>query len=120
LVDVNAGIFPLPALARPIEVWSFVQVYTVPGTVPETAIELTVPLLQSVTSATGLITGVGFTVMVNVEGVPAQVFPAFEIDGVIVIVAVTGEALVFSGVNDGIFPDPLAGKPMAGVSFTQL
>jgi len=40
--------------------------------------------------------------------------------GVTVIVAVTAEVLVFIAVNDGIFPAPLAAKPMEVVLLVQL
>jgi len=36
------------------------------------------------------------------------------------IVAITGSPLLFKAVNEGIFPVPLAARPIAGVLFTQL
>jgi hypothetical protein len=39
--------------------------------------------------------------------------------GVTVIVAVTGAEVVLSAVKE-IFPDPLAGKPIAGLELVQL
>ena len=38
-------------------------------------------------------------------------------DGVTVIVAVTGFAVLFVPVNDGVFPIPLAASPIEGVEF---
>jgi hypothetical protein len=56
--------------------------------------------------------GVGFTVMVNAEEVPPQLFTPLEKVGVTVMVAVTGETPLFTAVNEGIFPVPLAGSPI--------
>ena len=60
--------------------------------------------------------GVGLTVMVNVWAAPGQ--PAA--DGVTVIVAVTGVLVKLMAVNAGIFPLPLAAKPIAVLLFVQL
>ena len=54
--------------------------------------------------------------MVNVVGVPGQE-PA---TGVTVMVAVTGVEPVLVAVNAGMFPEPLATKPMEGVLLVQL
>ena len=58
---------------------------------------------------------IGFTVMVNVNGVPVHPIA----DGVTVIVATTGTAVRFVAVNDGMFPVPLAASPIDGVLFVQ-
>lgn len=58
----------------------------------------------------------GFTVIVNVMGVPGQE-PA---TGVTVRVAVTGALPVFVAVNEPIFPEPEPAKPMDGVLLVQL
>ena len=55
--------------------------------------------------------GVGLTVIVNVCWAPAQ--PSNE--GVTVIVAVTGAVPLLVAVNDGMFPEPLAARPIDGV-----
>ena len=60
-----------------------------------------------------VIVGVGFTVIVNVSGVPEQV----TLFGVTVIVAMIGDAVVFVGVNAAMFPFPVAAKPIAELSF---
>jgi len=60
---------------------------------------------------------VGFTVIVNIMGVPLQ-FVLFN--GVTVIVAVMGFWVLFMAVNTGMLPVPLAANPMPGVSLTQL
>ena len=54
--------------------------------------------------------------MVNICGNPAQ--PAA--DGVTVIIAVTGALVVLTAVKAGIFPLPLAAKPIAGLLFVQV
>lgn len=58
---------------------------------------------------------VGFTVMVQVMGVPEQLLKV----GVTVIVAVIGTAPVFVAVNPEIFPVPLAANPIAVFEFDQ-
>ena len=60
--------------------------------------------------------GLGFTVIVKVTGVPLHPFA----DGVTVIVEVTGLVPVFVAVNTGIFPEPLAPRPMVVLLFVQL
>ena len=60
---------------------------------------------------------IGFTVIVNVMGNPVQ---PDGVVGVTVIVAVVALVSVLLVVNDGIFPVPLAAKPMDGLLFTQL
>jgi hypothetical protein len=55
-------------------------------------------------------------VIVYVEGVPAQPFA----EGVMVIVAVIAAVPVFVAVNEGIFPEPLAARPIAGLLFVQV
>lgn len=61
-------------------------------------------------------TGVGFTVIVAVIGVPAQLLA----NGVMVIVAVTGVDPVLIAVNDGMFPAPEAANPIEVLLFVQL
>ncbi|MBK7556992.1 MAG: hypothetical protein IPI54_01145 [Chitinophagaceae bacterium] len=60
--------------------------------------------------------GVGFTVMVNVSGIPGQP----DADGVTVIDAVTCVLPVLIAVKEGIFPLPFAASPIDGLLFTQL
>ena len=62
----------------------------------------------------------GFTVIVNVIGVPVQVTPPLVYDGVTVIVATTGVVPVFTAVNDAMLPVPLAARPIDVVLFVQL
>ena len=60
--------------------------------------------------------GVGFTVIVNVCGVPVH----GPNTGVTVIVAVMGSAVALVAVNDAILPLPLAAKPMDVLLLVQL
>lgn len=119
----NDGMLPEPLAAKPMLVLLFVQLNTVPATAPVKAIACVGAPLQTV-CAVGVAdtVGVGFTVMVNVMGVPIHV--VFEgpcdTDGVTVMVAVTGALPVFTAVNEGILPEPLAASPMLGVLFVQL
>ena len=62
----------------------------------------------------------GFTVIVNVIGVPVQLTPPLVNVGVTVMVANTCPVVGFSAVNGAIFPVPAAARPMAGLEFVQL
>jgi hypothetical protein len=63
---------------------------------------------------TGLTVACGYTVIVNDRGVPIHPFA----EGVTVMVATTVTVPVLVAVKDGIFPDPLAARPMVGVLLT--
>jgi len=67
-----------------------------------------------------LTVGMGFTVMVNEEGVPVQVTAPLVNCGVSVMVAVMGALVVLVVTKAAILPVPLAPSPMSGLSFTQL
>ena len=69
--------------------------------------------------ACGFIVGYGFTVIVNVIGVPVQVVPALVYDGVTVIVPVIGAVVGFNAVKE-IFPVPLAPSPIVVFELVQL
>ena len=86
-----------------------------PATVPLNVMAVVVAPLQYVAFATGLTVGVGFTVMVKVIAGPTHPFAV----GVTVMVATTGAVPVLVAVNDGMFPAPLAAKPIEGVLLTQ-
>jgi hypothetical protein len=78
---------------------------------------LVTPLLQrKLALFVTKILGLGFTVIVNVCGVPGQEFPV----GVTVIVAVTGVVPALVAVNAAIFPEPLAANPIEGSLFVQV
>jgi hypothetical protein len=83
--------------------------------VRDTAV-LDVPEQMAWLPAENATTGAGFTVMVNVFGMPLQPFAA----GVTVIVALIGAVPLFTAVNAGISPVPDAARPMEGVLFVQL
>ena len=72
--------------------------------------------LHFVWSAGLLTVGVGLTVMVKDTGVPGQPL----IVGVTSIVALIVAIVEFVAVNEAMFPVPLAGKPIAVLSFVQL
>jgi hypothetical protein len=81
-----------------------------------TAVE---PLLQTTRSGGRFTCPEGFTVIVNVCGVPVQfTVPAVKV-GVTVRLATTGIFPVLTAENNGIFPVPEAARPMAGWSFVQ-
>ena len=60
--------------------------------------------------------GDGFTVIVKVLDGPGQP----PVDGVTVMLAVIETVLVLTGIIEGILPVPLAGNPIAVLSFVQL
>jgi hypothetical protein len=109
-VAVKTGMSPVPAEGRPMVALSLVQVKLVPGpTGLETAVNDAVTLLQKVWFAMGLTVGVGFTVIEYVNGVPMQALAV----GVIVMAAFIGEIPLLVAVNAGMFPVPVAARPMA-------
>ena len=67
--------------------------------------------------ATVFTVAIGFTVIVNVIGVPVQPLP---VDGVTVIVAVVAFVKLLAVVKVGILPVPAAANPIAGLLFVQL
>ena len=75
--------------------------------------------LQITWSSTVFTWPTGFTVMVNVRGVPVQVTPALVKLGVTVTVPLIGAFVVLVGVKLKL-PVPLAGKPIAVLVFVQL
>ena len=117
---MKLGILPVPLAANPIDGALLVHVNVnapvgpVVGLVKLIA-AVGVPL-QTIWLATGFTTGLGFTVMVNVIGVPVQP-PAL---GVTVMVATNGPLVVFVVTNGRISPVPDAARPIAVLSFVQL
>ena len=120
LTAVKLAILPVPLAASPMDGALLVQlnesapVGPVVGLVKLTA-AVGVPL-QTVWLATGFTIGVGFTVMVNVIGVPVQV----PILGVTVMVATSGPFVVLVVTKGRISPVPDAARPMAVLLFVQL
>ena len=119
-IAMKLGILPVPLAANPIDGALLVHVNVnapvgpVVGLVKLIA-AVGVPL-QTIWLATGFTTGLGFTVMVNVIGVPVQP-PAL---GVTVMVATNGPLVVFVVTNGRISPVPDAARPIAVLSFVQL
>jgi hypothetical protein len=94
--------------------------YTVPATAPEKLTAAVDELTQTAWLLTLFTVGVGFTVMVNVVGVPLQVVPPLVYVGVTVTVAVIAVEPPFVAVKDVILPAPLAASPIAVLLFVQL
>lgn len=63
--------------------------------------------------------GVGFTVMVEFELLPAHVTPALVKDGMTPMVAVSGVDPGFVAGNGAMFPDPELPKPIDVLEFVQ-
>lgn len=76
LVAVKLAILPVPLAARPIVVLLLVQLYTVPATAPVKFTAAVADPLHNTCGNTAFTVGIGFTVIVNVVGVPVQVPPA--------------------------------------------
>ena len=91
----------------------------VPLTAPVKLIADMAVFLQTVWSAMVLTVGIGLTLMINDLEEEAQTGPPGKV-GVTVIVAINGLVPVFVAVKEGIFPVPLAARPIAVLSLTQL
>ena len=78
-------------------------------------------LLHTTWLAGWLTDAVGFTVMVNVTGVPVHVTPALVYDGVTTIVATAGAVPAFTPTKEAMLPLPDAtGKPIVVLELVQL
>lgn len=77
LTAVNDAISPVPEAARPVVVLLFVQLNTVPGTVPLNVTAVVALPLHNTWLLIPATVGVGFTLMLNSIGVPVQVTPLF-------------------------------------------
>ena len=117
LVDTKFRL-PAPLPARPMAVLLLVQLYTVPATGPLKAC-VTVAPAHTVWLATGFTDGIGFTVIVNVIGVPGQVTPLVKF-GVTVMVATCGVVPALIVMNEAILPAPAAARPIDGLLLVQL
>lgn len=109
---------PVPLAPRPIAVLLFVQLYTVPATGP-LKVCVTVAPAHTTWLAGGLTDGIGFTVMVNVIGVPGQVTVLVKF-GVTVIVATTGAFVALVATKLAILPAPDAARPIDVLLLVQL
>lgn len=117
LVDTKFRL-PVPAAARPMAGLLLVQLYTVPATDP-LKVCVTVDPAHTTWLATGLTVGIGFTVMVNVIGVPGQVTVLLKF-GVTVMVATCGTLVALVATKLAILPAPLAARPILVLLLVQL
>jgi hypothetical protein len=116
LVATNEGTPPAPLPARPILVLLLVQVKVAPaGVLVKLAAATVAPEHTEVLAGTTA-DGLGLTVTVNVEGVPAQ--PATV--GVTVMVEVMLVAPLLVVVNPGTLPVPLPAKPVLVLLLVQV
>ena len=117
---MKLGILPIPVAARPIDGWLLVQVNESAPVGPVVGLVKLITVvgdpLHSTWPATGFTIGVGFTVIVNVIGVPTQPFAV----GVTVMVATSGPLVVLVVTNGCISPVPLAARPMAVLLLVQV
>ena len=109
---------PVPLAARPMAVLLLVQLNTVPATAPVKAC-VTVAPAHTVWFATGFTVGIGFTVIVNVIGVPGQVMVLLKF-GITVMVATCGTLVALVATKLAILPAPLAARPMLLLLLVQL
>ena len=123
-IAVKDGMFPAPLAARPILVLLFAQLNTtlLPPLPLLGLVKMIVVVdeaLHNTWFATAFTVAVGFTVMVNVNGIPTQLTPLLVNVGVTVIVATTGVVVLLVATKVGILPEPLAAIPIDGSLFTQ-
>lgn len=116
LMAVKDSRSPVPAAGKPMETLSFVHVKIVLPTVPVKLTAFVAVELHTTWLAGWVTSGVGFTVIVKSLAAPIHPFA----NGATVISACTGVLTGLSAVNDGIFPLPLAVKPMAVLLLIQL
>lgn len=117
---MNDCILPVPLAANPIDGWLLVQVNESAAVGPVVGLVKLITAvgdpLHNTCPATGFTIGLGFTVIVNVIGVPTQPLAV----GVTVIVATSGPLVALVVTNGGISPVPLAARPIAVLLFVQL
>ena len=87
---------------------------------PENETDAVAVALQMVWLVTALTLGNGFTVIVNNVCVPEHVTPPLVMDGVTVIVAVTGIVPTLCAGKDRISPVPAAARPIEASELTQV
>ena len=116
---INGKISPVPFAGRPIKVWLFTQLKLAVGAELANEIPFKRVPLQIVISCVGIITGAGFTVIVKVSELPAQICVPFTYCAVTVMVAVIGVLPVLVAVKTPILPVPLAAKPIDGLLLLQ-
>ena len=120
LTPAKDAMSPVPDDASPIDVLLFVQLNTVPPTVPLNVIPTVDAPLHTVWYMGSATVGVGLTVMVNTWAVPRHVTDPNVYSGVTVIVATTGEVPALAAAKAAMLPVPLAASPIEGVLLVQL
>ena len=117
---MNEGILPVPLAASPMEGALLVQANESAPVGPVVGLVKLITAvgdpLHNTWLATGFTIGVGFTVMVNVIGVPVQL----PILGVTVMVATSGPLVALVVTKGSISPVPDAARPMPVLLFVQL
>ena len=114
----NAGMFPVPLAANPVEVWLLVQAILV--AVPlKLTVALKSPLQMVCVRGETATFGLGKMVMVKVSISPGHVVTALN-EGVTLKLATIGCVPLFTAKNAGSVPEPAAGIPSAGKSLVQL
>ena len=115
LMAVNTGIFPVPDVPKPI---SLLLVQLKIGVPPVVEVEKLMPELfdpaQKVWLLIASTTGVGFTLIEKLKGMPSQPDPLMTGCAVTVILATIGFNPGLVPVKAPIFPDPLAANPISG------
>jgi hypothetical protein len=109
-VAANAGISPVPLAPRPMLISLLVQLKVAPA-VPVNVTAPVIAPLQTTWLGIAVTVGVGLTTNWNDVGVPVQA----PNTGVTRIVAVTGDAVRLTALNEVMFPIPFAGRPIEGV-----
>ena len=121
LIDVKAGMFPVPEAAKPIEVKSFVQLNVVVPfilAVENSTKDVSNPF-ETIWLPTEFTWPVGLTVISNVIGSPTLVSPPFSKLGVTTIVPDIGASVVFVAVIS-MFPVPAFERPIAELSLVHV
>ena len=74
---INGKMSPVPLAGKPIKVWLLTQLKLAVGTELAKVIPFKRVPLQTVISCVGIISGAGFTVIVKVSELPAQICAPF-------------------------------------------
>ena len=120
LIAMKLAILPVPLAARPIDGWVLTQLYVEPAGLPEKVTGAVAVPAHTSWLPTPFTIPDGFTVIVNVTGVPGQLRPLAVLTGVTVIVAVTGAVVLLVAMNEPIFPVPPAARPILVLLLVQV
>jgi len=108
---LNAAMLPDPEPPRPMLVLLLTQSKLAPA-VPLKLMAVVIVPLHTTSLEKPVTVGVGSTVIVNDSVGPAH----GPLVGVTTIVAITGAVPLFTAVNEGMLPVPVADNPIDGVS----